>query len=134
MDPRSAGDTYSSAWAFPESSSCCGKSLQYPTMAMAGTLARFAVLADDAWAREIARRQSLLVGTGNPRSAGTQVSLDAIQWSAALVFNDVRAQNGMIAIRFRHRSAGKAMVQAIEVGPGRNSPGVTPVRFAGAPL
>ncbi|MGA2066757.1 MAG: malectin domain-containing carbohydrate-binding protein [Thermoguttaceae bacterium] len=60
VDPASAGGVYSGAWAFPESSSCCGKSLQYPIMASSATLARYAVLADDAWAREIARRQCLL--------------------------------------------------------------------------
>ena len=37
----------------------------------------------------------------------------------------------MIAIRFWHRYVGKAMVQAIEVGPGpdRGPPGAAPVRF-----
>ena len=60
VDPASAGGVYSGAWAVPESSSCCGKSLQYPTMALAATLARYAVLADDPWAREVARRQALL--------------------------------------------------------------------------
>ena len=60
VDPASAGDVYSGAWAFPEASNCCGKSLQYPTMHMAATWARYGVLADDAWAREIARRQSIL--------------------------------------------------------------------------
>ena len=29
VDPGSAGGVYSGAWAFPESSSCCGQSLQY---------------------------------------------------------------------------------------------------------
>jgi hypothetical protein len=60
VDPASAGGVYSGAWAVPESSSCCGKSLQYPIMATAATLARYGVLADDAWAREVARRQILL--------------------------------------------------------------------------
>ena len=60
VDPGSAGDVYSGAWAFPEASNCCGKSLQYPTMHMAASWARYAALADDPWAREIARRQSIL--------------------------------------------------------------------------
>ena len=46
VDAGSAGGVYSGAWAFPESSSCCGKSLQYPTMAFAATLARYGELAD----------------------------------------------------------------------------------------
>lgn len=60
VDPASAGDVYSGAWAFPEATNCCGKSLQYPTMAIAGVLARYGELLDDAWARELARRQSIL--------------------------------------------------------------------------
>ncbi len=60
VDPGSAGDVYSGAWAFPEASNCCGKSLQYPTMHMAASWARYAALTDDAWAREIARRESIL--------------------------------------------------------------------------
>ena len=60
VDPNSAGGTYSGAWAFPESSSCCGKSLQYPTLLFAATLARYGELAESPWARELARRQSLL--------------------------------------------------------------------------
>jgi len=60
VNPASAGGVYSGAWAFPEASNCCGKSLQYPVMSVAATLARFGVLADSAWAREVARRQSIL--------------------------------------------------------------------------
>jgi hypothetical protein len=59
VDPASAGGIYSGAWAFPEASNCCGKSLQYPAMAVAATLARYGHLADSGWAREIARRQSI---------------------------------------------------------------------------
>src|SRR5208283_2389670 len=69
VDPASAGDVYSGAWAFPEASNCCGKSLQYPTMHMAATWARYGVLADDAWSREIARRQSILT-TYDARETG----------------------------------------------------------------
>ncbi|MGO8688760.1 MAG: malectin domain-containing carbohydrate-binding protein [Thermoguttaceae bacterium] len=60
VDPGSAGDVYSGAWAFPEASNCCGKSLQYPTMHMAAALARYAALTGDPWAREVARRQTIL--------------------------------------------------------------------------
>jgi hypothetical protein len=60
VDPASAGGVYSGAWAFPEASNCCGKSLQYPTMTVAGTLARYAVLAQSEWASELARRECLL--------------------------------------------------------------------------
>lgn len=60
VDPGSAADLYSGAWALPESSSCCGKSLQYPIMSTAAALARYGELADSEWAREIARRQAIL--------------------------------------------------------------------------
>lgn len=60
VNPASSGDVYSGAWAFPEASNCCGKSLQYPVMSIAATLARFGVQADSPWAREIARRQTIL--------------------------------------------------------------------------
>ena len=59
VDPGSAGGVYSGAWAVPESSGCCGKSLQALTM-LISPLARYAALADDAWAREIARRETIL--------------------------------------------------------------------------
>ncbi len=35
-----------------------------------------------------------------------------------LVFNDVRPEHGVVAIRFWNRLSGNAMVQAIEIGPG----------------
>jgi hypothetical protein len=61
VNPASKADVYSGAWASPEATNCCGKSLQYPTMNLAATLARFGAVTGDAWAREVARRQTLLV-------------------------------------------------------------------------
>ena len=46
-----------------------------------------------------------------------------------LMFNDIRPEHGVIAIRFWHRAAGEAMVQAIEIGPGKSDPGAKPVSF-----
>jgi hypothetical protein len=60
VNPESMGGVYSGAWAIPEASNCCGKSLQYPTTATAAVFARYAALANDAWAREIARREAIL--------------------------------------------------------------------------
>jgi len=45
-----------------------------------------------------------------------------------LVYQDVRPEHGVVAVRFWHRFAGKAMVQAIEVVPGASSPGAQPVQ------
>ncbi len=61
VDPASGGNVYSGAWAFPESSLCCGQSLQYSTMQMADAWARYAAVTGDPWARELARRQTILV-------------------------------------------------------------------------
>ena len=60
VDPNSCGDTYSGAWAFPESSTCCGTSLSYNQYTAAPTWIRYGVLADSEWAREIGRRMILI--------------------------------------------------------------------------
>jgi hypothetical protein len=59
-DPASMGDVYSGAWAFPESSVCCGTSLSYNQYTAAPTLIRYGALANSAWAREIGRRMILM--------------------------------------------------------------------------
>ena len=69
VDPASAGGVYSGAWVVPESSGCCGQSLQASSMLLVPVLARYATLADDAWAREIARRESILT-TYDARETG----------------------------------------------------------------
>lgn len=59
-DPASHGDIYSGAWAFPESSVCCGTSLSYNQYTAGPTLIRYGVLANSEWAREIGRRIMLM--------------------------------------------------------------------------
>ena len=49
-----------------------------------------------------------------------------------LVFNDIRPEHGIIAIRFWNRFSGEAMVQAIEIGPGQGTPGAKPVPYRNA--
>lgn len=58
--PGSGGDVYAGAWAYPESSGCCGRSLWYGPLELAGTWAEYAVRCADPWAREIARRKLIL--------------------------------------------------------------------------
>jgi len=58
--PESGGGVYSGAWAYPESSSCCGRSLGYGPMELATVYAQYGVLANSEWGREMARRQILL--------------------------------------------------------------------------
>ena len=45
-----------------------------------------------------------------------------------LVFQDVRPEHGVISVRLWHPSAGSAMIQAIEVGPGPSPPGAKPIQ------
>ncbi len=56
----SGGDVYSGAWAYPESSSCCSRSLWYAPLDVAPTFAQYAVLTGSPWARELAYRQMVL--------------------------------------------------------------------------
>ena len=58
--PKSAGEVYSGAWAFPESSGCCGRSLWYGPMELAPVYAQYAHETGSAWAREVARRMEIL--------------------------------------------------------------------------
>ena len=59
-DPGSMGDTYTGAWAFPESCTCCGTSLSYNQYTASPTLLRYAFQADDARIREIGRRMAIM--------------------------------------------------------------------------
>ena len=60
VDPASGGEVYSGAWAFPESSGCCGRSLWYGPMEVAVAFAQYGVEADSEWGRELARRMQIL--------------------------------------------------------------------------
>lgn len=60
VSPKSNGDVFSGAWAFPESSGCCERSLWYGPMELASVWARYGVESGSEWAREIARRSQLL--------------------------------------------------------------------------
>jgi Malectin domain len=74
VSTRSNGDVFHGAWAYPESSDCCGRSLWYSPMELAAVFARYAVEADDEWAREIARRSQMLA-TYDPRADGSSMDL-----------------------------------------------------------
>jgi hypothetical protein len=47
-----------------------------------------------------------------------------------LVFNEIQPKNGVISIRFWNRFGGEAMVQAIEIAPGKDESGATPIQVA----
>jgi len=58
--PDSYGDVYSGAWAFPESSVCCGTSLSYNQYTAGPTLLHYGALAHSQWAVEIGRRMMIM--------------------------------------------------------------------------
>ena len=60
VDPVSGGDVYSGAWAYPESSFCCGRQLDSCPLFLGRYLARYALEANSQWAREITRRKFIL--------------------------------------------------------------------------
>ena len=60
VSPKSNGDTFSGAWAYPESSGCCGRSLWYGPMELAFVYLMYGELADSEWGRELGRRMILL--------------------------------------------------------------------------
>jgi hypothetical protein len=72
--PGSNGDVFHGAWAYPESSGCCGRSLWYSPMELAASFARYGVEADSEWARELARRSQLLA-TYDPQANGWSMDL-----------------------------------------------------------
>jgi hypothetical protein len=74
VSPSSNADVFHGAWAYPESSGCCGRSLWYSPMELAASFARYGVEADSEWAREIARRSQLLA-TYDPRADGSSMDL-----------------------------------------------------------
>ncbi len=65
----SKGDVFHGAWAYPESNSCCGRSLWYGPMELAPLYAQYGVAANSEWAREMARRQMILC-TYDPHETG----------------------------------------------------------------
>jgi len=72
----SGGDVYSGAWAYPESKQCCGRSLWYPPLCLAPTLAELAVHTGDSWVRELAYRQFVLQTYGVHENGVTEDSID----------------------------------------------------------
>jgi hypothetical protein len=73
---NSGGDVYSGAWAYPESSGCCGRSLWYAPLCVAPAMAQYAVLADDPWMRELAWRQMVLATYDGHDDGRTEDNID----------------------------------------------------------
>lgn len=60
VDPGSGGGVFSGAWAYPESSGCCGRSLWYGPMELAPVYAELGHRTGDARMSEMARRMMIL--------------------------------------------------------------------------
>ena len=74
--PASRGDVYSGAWAYPESSSCCGRSLWYAPLDVAPAFAQYAVATANPWMRELAYRQMVLQTYDAHETGVTEDNLD----------------------------------------------------------
>lgn len=60
VSPKSNGDVYSGAWAYPEGAGCCGFSLDICPVFLGRFWGRYGVEAQSEWAREITRRKTIL--------------------------------------------------------------------------
>ena len=58
--PESGGGVFSGAWAYQESSGCCGRSNWYGPMELAPVWLELGVRTGDPWATEVGRRQAIL--------------------------------------------------------------------------
>lgn len=76
VSPESSGGMYSGAWAYPEASNCCGRSLWYPALCMAPAFAEWAALTESSWARELTVRQLILAGYDVHETGVTEDAID----------------------------------------------------------
>jgi hypothetical protein len=75
-DPKSGGNVYNGAWAYPESSSCCGRSLWYAPLMVGAVMAKYGVTAEDSWMKELAYRQMILQTYDVHESGVTEDNID----------------------------------------------------------
>ena len=75
-DSKSGGDVYNGAWAYPESSSCCGRSLWYAPLMVGAVMAQYGEVADDALMRELGYRQLILQTYDVHESGVTEDNID----------------------------------------------------------
>ena len=132
VNPASNGDVYSGAWATPESNLCCGRCLSAGPVLAASAWARYGAEANSEWAREIARRQTILLAYD---AQDTGVSEDNIDggiitngaWFESAHMAPMKAMLGAMAwlpetlgaARENHIMRSTAVVNAVEYGKGR---------------
>lgn len=132
VSPKSNGDVYSGAWAYPESSDCCGRSLWYSPMIHAPAFAKYAVETGDTWMRELAYRQMVLqtydgheTGVSEDNiDGGTIVNGDWLNIAHPLPLRFVLAGIGWLpeelgASRENHIVRSTAVLNSVSYGDGR---------------
>lgn len=75
-DVNSGGDIYSGAWAYPESSACCTRSLWYAPLMVGTVMVQCGVMADDALMRELGYRQMILQTYDGHENGVTEDNID----------------------------------------------------------
>jgi len=132
VNPKSNGDVYSGAWAYPESCGCCERSLWYSPMVHAPAFAQLAVETGDAWCRELAYRQLVLqtydiheTGVSEDNiDGGTHVNGAWLNIAHPLPLRFVLAGIGWLpeelgASRENHIVRSTAVVNSVSYGDGR---------------
>ncbi len=132
VSPASNGEVYSGAWAYPESSGCCGRSLWYGPMELAVAFAQYGVEADCSWGRELARRMQILATYDGHETGVSEDNIDGgfvvnnawfkIAHPMALkhLLNTIAWMPEYFApCRENHVLRSTAVVSTIHYGPGR---------------
>ena len=132
VSPESNGDVYSGAWAYPEGCSCCGRSLDVCPVFLARFWARYAAQAQSPWAREIARRKTILSfyhfhdgGMVEDNIDGGQIT--AREWSELIGFGPILCGLEVLgwlpdvlgAARENHLVRSSSAVREVTYGAGR---------------
>jgi len=130
--PTSAGDMYSGAWAFPESSGCCGRSLWYGPMELAAAWAQYAAEAQNPWARELARRMQLLATYDGHETGVSEDNIDGgfvVNHAWFKIAHPMALKHLLATVawlpewfapcRENHIVRSTAVVNSVQYGPGR---------------
>ncbi len=132
VSPESNGDVYSGAWAYPEGCACCGRSLDVCPVFLARFWARYAVESQNPWAREIARRKTILSFYHFHDSGMVEDSIDggqitAREWSELIGFGPILCGLEVLGwlpdvlgpARENHLVRSSSIVREVTYGPGR---------------
>jgi hypothetical protein len=129
---KSNGDVYNGAWAYPESTNCCGRSLWYAPLLNGTVMAQYGCEAQDQWAREVGYRQLILQTYDVHENGVTEDNIDggvivngnwlniAHPWPLFWVLNAISwLPEELGASRENHLVRSNAVVNSIEYGKGK---------------